>query len=327
MDKQFRLWGLVCALAASSATLAQSNAAAVYPVRAIHWIVPGAPGSPPDIIARIVGESLAAKLGQPVIVENRPGASGTIALAAVAKSAPDGYTLAMFSVPQMVAPSLTPALGYDTARDFASVIQLVQTRHLLLVRADSPIRSFGELVSFAKANPGRMTFASAGNGGLPHLAGELLRQRAGIDIRHIPYKSGPFAVTALLAGEVDMLFITHSTAAVHLKSGKLRALVTLAPARLPGYPEVPTVAEVGFPSLEMADWFGIAVPAGTPKSIVDRLSVAAREAVASGEAGGRLSGAGMTPVLDSSPDQFAALVRSELLRWAALVREAGIHAD
>jgi tripartite-type tricarboxylate transporter receptor subunit TctC len=262
-----------------------------------------------------------------VIVENRPGVSGTIALAAVAKSAPDGYTLGMFSMPQMVAPSLVPALAYDTARDFIPVTQLVQTWHLLAVPADSPFRSLGELISFAKANPGRLTFASAGSGGIPHLASEQLGRRAGIDIRHIPYKSMPFAVTGLLGGEVDMVFATSSSISAHLKSGKLRALVTLAPARLPGYPEVPTIAEAGLPSLEMSDWFGIAVPAGTPKDIVDRLSSAAHDALANGDAGGRLTAAGMFLVLDSGPDKFGSLVRSELQRWAALVREAGIHAD
>ena len=327
MVSRFRILGLACALTAAGVAQAQSSGAAVYPARPIHWILPGAPGSPPDVAARIVGERLAAELGQPVIVENRPGASGTIALAAVAKSAPDGYTLGMLTVPQIVAPSMFPVLPYDTQHDFVPVTQFVRTRFLLAVRADSPFRSLGELISFAKGSPGHLTFASVGNGSVPHLAGELLRLEAGIDIRHIPYKSGPFAFTALLGGQVDMVFAPPSTLSVHIKSGKLRALVTLAPLRLPEYPDVPTIAEAGFPGLEMGDWFSIVAPAGTPPAIVDRLSGAAHKALAQGGASERLASAGFAPVLDSSPDRFALVIQSELKRWATVVREAGIHAD
>ena len=323
----FRILGFACAVLVGTATQAQSNGAAAYPAHPIHWILPGAPGSPPDVAARIVGEGLARELGQPVIVENRPGASGTIALAAVAKSAPDGYTLGMLSVPLVVAPSVFPALAYDTERDVVPVTQFAQTRYLLAVRSDSQIHTVEELVAMAKANPGRLTFSSAGNGTVPHLAGELLRLRAGIDIRHIPYKSGPFALTALLGSQVDMLFSTPSSLSAHLKSGKLRALATPAPSRLPGYPEVPTTAEAGFPGIELSDWFGIATPAGTPRAVVDRLSAAVRKVLAQSETSERLTSAGFAPVLDSGPDRFALVVQSELQRWATVVREAGIHAD
>jgi tripartite-type tricarboxylate transporter receptor subunit TctC len=328
MVNRFRILGFACGLLLAGATQAQSNgASAAYPTRPIHWILPGAPGSPPDVAARIVGEGLARELGQPVIVENRPGASGTIALAAVAKSAPDGYTLGMLSAPQMVAPSIFPALPYDTLHDFVPVTQFVQTRFLLAVRADSPVHTVAELVAAAKANPGRLTFASVGNGSVPHLAGELLRLRANIDMRHIPYKSGPFALTALLGGQVDMVFAPPSTLSVHTKSGKLRALATLAPSRLAEYPDVPTMAQAGFPGIEMGDWFSIAAPAGTPRDVVDRLSDAVRKVLASGGASERLASAGFAPVLDSGPDRFALVVQSELQRWATVVRAAGIHAD
>ena len=328
MVNRFRILGLAFALMVASATQAQSNGASVaYPARPIHWILPGAPGSPPDVAARILGEGLARELGQPVIVENRPGASGTIALGAVAKSAPDGYTLGLFSVPLMAAPSIFPALPYDTLHDFVPVTQFVQTRFLLAVRAEAPLHSVAELVATAKANPGRLTFSSPGSGSVPHLAAELLRLRAGIDIRHIPYKSGPFALTALLGGQVDMVFAPPSTLSAHIKSGKLRALATLAPSRLAGYSDVPTMAQAGFPGIEMGDWFSIAAPAGTPRSIVDRLSAAVRKVLAKSEASERLTVAGFGPVLDSSPDRLAMLVQSELKRWATVVREAGIHAD
>lgn len=327
MANKFRVLGLACALMAAGATQAQPDGAAAYPGHAIHWVLPGAPGSPPDVAARTVGERLAATLGQPVVVDNHPGASGTIALAAVAKSAPDGYTLGMFSMPQMVAPSVLPSLAYDTLRDFVPVTQFVETRFLLAVRADSAIRSVADLVAAAKANPGRLTFSSPGNGSASHLAGELLNQHAGIRIRHIPYKSGPFALTALLGGQVDMDISTPSSLSAHLRSGKLRALAALNSSRLPEYPDVPTMAQAGFPGIEMHDWFGIAVPAGTPKSVVDRLSAAAHQVMAQDDVSGRLKALGFVPVLDSSPDRFARLVRSELQRWAEVVHEAGIRAD
>jgi tripartite-type tricarboxylate transporter receptor subunit TctC len=328
MVNRFRILGLACALLVAGASQAQSNGMqAAYPAHPIHWILPGAPGSPPDVAVRILSEGLAAELGQPVIIENRPGASGTIALAAVAKSAPDGYTLGFLSVPLMAAPSFFPTLPYDTLHDFVPVAQLVRTRFLLAVRADSPFRSLGGLISFAKAHPGRLTFASVGNGSVPHLAGELLRLRAGIDIRHIPYKSGPFAFTALLGGQVDMVFSPPSTLSAHIKSGKLRALVTLAPSRLPEYPDVPTIAQAGFPGMEMGDWFNMVAPAGTPQNVVDRLSAAVHKVLDRSEASGRLAAAGFAPVVDAGPDKLAALVESELKHWAAVVREAGIHGD
>jgi tripartite-type tricarboxylate transporter receptor subunit TctC len=325
MTNELRMLGLALALLAAGATQAQSNGAA-YPARPIHWILPGAPGSTPDVAARIVGEGLAVELGQPVIIENRPGASGTIALAAVARSPADGHTLGMLAMPLAVAPSLYPTLPYDTLHDFVPVTQFAQAQYLLAMRSESPVHSFAELLAAAKANPGRLTFG-ASNGTVPHLAGELLRLQADIDIRHIPYKSGPFALTGLLGGQVDIYFGTSSSLSPHLKSGKLQALATLAPSRLPGYPDVPTMREAGLPGIEMSEWFSIAAPAGTPRGIVDRLSAAAHKVLGQGETSGRLTAAGFTPVLDSGPERSALVVQSELKRWASVVREAGIRAD
>lgn len=323
-----RILALACALLAAGATRAQSNeASAAYPAHPIHWILPGAPGSPPDVAARIVGDGLAKELRQPVIVENHPGASGTIALGAVAKSAPDGCTLGMLSMPLLIAPSIYPALAYDMERDLVPVVEFVRFRFLLAVRSEGPIQSVADLIAAAKANPGRLTFASASNGTVPHLAGELLRRRAGIDIRHIPYKSGPFALNALLGGQVDMLFAPPSTLSAHLRAGKLRALATLAPSRLPEYPDVPTMAQAGVPGIEMGDWFGIVVPAGTPKGIVGEISAAVHRSLARTGVRERLTAAGYGPVLDSSPERFASFVRSESERWSAFVHEAGIRAD
>jgi len=206
-------------------------------------------------------------------------------------------------------------------------VQFVQFRFLLAVRSDGPIHSIANLIAAAKANPGRLTFASASNGTVPHLAGELLRIRAGIDIRHIPYKSGPFALTALLGGQVDMLFAPPSTLSAHLSSGKLRPLATLASSRLPEYPDVPTMAQAGLPGIEMGDWFGLVVPAGTPKHVISEIAAAVHKTLERSQVSERLSAAGYSPVLGSSPDRFAAFVRSESTRWTAFVHETGIRAD
>ena len=330
METRFRFLGLVCALTVApwGSGLAQpAGAPQAYPAHALRWILPGAPGSPPDVAARIVGERLALALGQPVIMDNRPGASGTIALTAVAKAAPDGYTFGMLSMPQVVAPTLYPQLPYDTDHDLAPIAQLVWNSNLLVVRSGIPVRSVNELIAAAKAKPGQFTFASVGNGSLPHIAGELFRMRAGIDIRHIPFKSGPPAFVALMGNQVDMFISSASTVSAGIQSGKLRALATPSPSRLSGYPEVPTMNEAGFPGIEMRDWFAMTAAAGVPGNIIGRMAAEIRKAIAFPEVSARLAAIGMEPVLDSTPEQARALVRSELQRWAAVVREAGIRAD
>jgi tripartite-type tricarboxylate transporter receptor subunit TctC len=330
MRTGFRYLVLACALTVApwGSPLAQPpGAPQAYPARALHWILPGAPGSSPDVAARIVGAPLAVALGQPVIVDNRPGATGTIALATVAKAAPDGYTFGMISMPQAAAPVLYPQLPYDTDRDFAPVVQLVWNSSLLVVRSGIPARSVKELIAAARANPGQFTFASVGNGSLPHIAGELFRLRAGIDIRHIPFKSAQPAIAALMGDQADMVVLGAVTVSAGIQSGKLRALATVSPSRLAGYPDVPTMAEAGFKGFEMRDWFAMTAPAGVPGNILDRMAAEVRKAIALPEVGARLAAIGMEPVLDSTPEQARALVRSELQHWATVVREAGIHAD
>jgi tripartite-type tricarboxylate transporter receptor subunit TctC len=330
MNNAFRALGLACALAIASWGAAQaqtSGPSSGYPDRAIHWILPGAPGSPPDLAARIVSERLATALGQPVVVENHPGASGTIALAAVARSAADGYTFGILSLPQIVAPAVLARVPYDTERDLRPVAQLVWVSNVLVVRSGMPARSVAELVAAAKAKPGEFTFASVGNGSLPHLAGELFRERAGIDIRHIPFKSGPYATAAIMGGQVDLYFGAPSNFAAGIRSGKVRALATPAHSRLERFPEVPTIAEAGFEGFEMRDWFVMAAPAGVPGTIIDRMAAEVRKIIAAPEVSRRLTSLSMEPVPDSTPEKARALVHSELQRWTAFVRAAGIHAD
>jgi tripartite-type tricarboxylate transporter receptor subunit TctC len=317
----------VFALSALLTMCPASADAPTYPAKPIRVIVNSSPGSPPDIVARIVGERLGPTLGQPVVVENRPGGIGTIALAAVARAEPDGHTLGTISPPHTIAPSLLTQMPYDTVRDLAPVRQINRASYLLLVRSGSPVRSLPELVAAAKAQPGRLTYASAGNGTPPHLAAELFKLHAAIDLSHVPYKGGAAAMAALLGEQVELAFATTSTIGPYLRSGKLRALATTGPARMPGFPDVPTLAELGYNGFDVRDWQGLVVPAKTPKPVIDRLAAEVARVLEQPETRERLLGIGMEPVADSGPEAFGALIQAELARWAKVVREAGIRAD
>lgn len=304
---------------------AQSTSA--YPSKPIHVIVHSPSGGAPDVVARIIGERLALVLGQPIVIENRPGGSGTIALAAVAKAEPDGYTLGTMSPPQVVAPSLVPQLPYDTARDLAPVRQTTRASMILVVRTGSPLRSIPELVAAAKAQPGRLTYASAGNGTPQHLAAEVLRRDAGVNIHHVPYKGGSAAVAALLGEQVDLLFTSAVTVGAHIHASKLRPLATTGPSRIAAFPDVPTLAQLGFIGFDVRDWQGFVAPSHTPKPIIERIATEVAKVLARPEVVERLAGIGVESVADSDPALFGALIRTELDRWAKVVREAGIRAD
>ncbi len=307
-----------CAVAAGSDT---------YPTKPIRLIVATVPGSPPDVVARIISDRLAAGLGQPVIIENRPGAIGTIGLSAVARSSPDGYTIGMLSMPWIVAPSLLPQMPYDTLRDLVPINQLIWQSSLLTVRNGAPWQSLAELVAAAKAKPGRLTYASAGNGTPAHLAGELFKRHAGVDLYHVPFKGGPAAFTAFVGEQVDLYFGVQSTVAGPIKAGKIRALATVAPSRLAMFPDVPTMTELGFAGFALRDWYGVIAPAGTAKEIIARLADELGKLLAQPEVQERFAALGMEPVLDSNPEAFGALIRSEIAKWMKVVREAGIRAD
>lgn len=309
------------------AALATNAFAQPYPNRPIRLIAPSAPGSPPDVVARILADRLTARLGQPLIVENRPGAIGTVGLAAVAKAASDGYTLGMIALPFVVAPSLISRLPYDTVRDLAPIGQAVWSSNMLVVRNESPWYSLGDLVAAAKAHPGRLTFASGGNATPAHLAGESFRLRASIDLTHVPFKGTVPGVTALLGEQVDMMFATTGVVAGHLKSGRLRALAAVSPSRLSAYPDVPTMSELGFARFDVRDWNGIVAPAATPKEIVTKLAVEIHGAISEPQVSERIIAAMFEPAYDSGPEQFGMLIRSELEKWSKVVREAGLRAD
>ena len=308
-------------------THAAAQSISTYPTKPIRLIVQSPPGAAPDVVARIIGERLAPALGQPIVVENRTGASGTIALAAVAKAGADGYTLGAMSPLQTVAPSLLPQVPYDTARDLAPVRQTTQASLLLVVRSGSSLRALPELVAAAKAQPGRLTYASGGNGTPLHLAAEVFKLRAGVDIYHVPYKGAVAAVAALLGEQVDLVITTAVTVGAPIRSGRLRAIATTGPVRMADFPEVPTLAGLGLTGFDVRDWQGVVAPAKTPRPVIDRLAAELAKVLEQPEIKQRLAGIGMEPVADSSPKAFGALIQSELARWAKVVREAGIRVD
>jgi tripartite-type tricarboxylate transporter receptor subunit TctC len=310
------------------ATLVLANVEApAYPVKPIRLLVSGAPGTPPDTLARIVAEPLTAALGKAVLVENRPGASGIVAMSTLAKAAPDGYTLATIGLPQIVAPGLMPEMPYDTVRDFAPVIQLTWSANVLVVHEASPLKSVPEFVARAKARPAALTYASGGNGTPSHLALELLKRQAGIDVRHVPYKGIPAGLAAVMGEQVDIAFAGVATALPLIRSGRLRALATAGAQRLPALADVPTIAEVGYPGYQQNEWYGVVAPAATPPEVIARLAAELARIIAQPEVQARLTHLGLYPVESSGPEALGALIRAELPRWKEIVREAGIKAE
>jgi tripartite-type tricarboxylate transporter receptor subunit TctC len=298
-----------------------------YPSKPIRIIATAPPGSPPDVIARLVGERLGAALGQPVVVENKPGAVGTIGLQAVARAPADGYTFGVLAMPALLAPSLLPSMPYDLQKDLAPVGQVVWASNVLVVHSASKLRTLADVVKTGQDKPNELTYASGGNGTPAHLAAALLALRSGMQLRHVPYRGAPEGVAAVMAGQVDMMFAATGAALPHVKSGKLRALATSAPTRLASAPEIPTVAELGFEGFDIRDWQGIVAPAGTPETIVHRVAAELRLLAAQPEVKARLSAIGMDAVEQGGPEAFGSLIKTEAARWSRVVREAGIRGE
>jgi len=308
------------------ALLAAANAAAQpFAHRPVRLLTGAPPGTPGDVVARIVAEPLAARLGQPVIVENRPGAINTLALAAVARAEPDGHTLGVLGMPSTVAPSLLASMPYDTARDLAPVRQLSWVSNVLVVRPSSQWRSVAELVAAAKARPRELAYASGGNGTPAHLAAALFSQRAGLELRHVPYKGVVAGVAAVMGEQVDLMIAVAPAALANIRAGKLRALATPAPARLAALPEVPTLAELGY-AVDVRDWHGVVAPRGTPRPVIERLENTLVAVLALPDVKERLARVGLEPA-ESSADAFASHIRAEVLKWARVVSDAGIKPD
>lgn len=318
---------LVAALLTPVAGAAETPVPADYPNKPIRIVAPTPPGSPPDVIARLIGERLGAAFGQPIVVENKPGAVGTIGLQVVARAPADGYTFGVLAMPFVLGPSLLPSMPYDQQKDLAPVSHLVWASNILVVHAASNLRSLSDVVKTGKTKPGELTYASGGNGTPAHLAAALFAQRSGVQMRHVPYRGAAEGVAAVLAGQVDMMFAASGAALPQVRSGKLRALAIAAPARHPSAPEVPTVAEQGFEGFDIRDWQGIVAPAGTPATIVRKVATEVSRIAALPEVRERLSAMGMDVVEQGSPDAFGTLINTESTRWNRVVREAGIRAE
>ena len=316
------LSSLLLVVAAASA-LAQGN----YPDRPVRIIVPFPAGGPADALARIVGEWLAQSLGKPFVIENKAGAGGNIGMEQGARAAPDGYTLTLAPVGNLtVAPALYAKLPYDPVKDFAPITVLAVVPNVLIVHPSVPAKTVAELVALAKAKPGSLNYASPGNGSIPHLAAELFKRVAGVDVVHVPFNGVAPATNAVLSGEVQMFFAQSSSALPQWRAGKVVALGVATRKRLASAPELPTIAEQGFPDFEATSWYGLVAPAGTPSSIVERLHGEIVRALALPEVRERIAGLGAETV-GNSPSEFAAMQKAEAARWIKIAREANIHAD
>jgi tripartite-type tricarboxylate transporter receptor subunit TctC len=314
-------------LAPILALLATAAAAQPYPSKPIRIIVPFAPGGNVDITARLVAPGLTEALGQPVVVENKPGAGGTIGADFVAKSPPDGYTLLMGSNSTFsVAPSLYPRNPYHPVRDFAPVIIIASAPFVLVVNPSSPSTSPRALVARSKVSPGKLTMSSAGTGSSNHLVGELFQEISGASFTHVPYKGSGQALTDLMGGQVDLHFDQITSAASHIQAGKLRALMVTAPQRVAILPDVPTAAETGYPSFEATNVTGLIAPAGTPREIVDKLNAATQKVVSQDAVKEKFEQLGASAV-GGTPEQFATYIRDDLSKWVRIVKDANVKVE
>jgi tripartite-type tricarboxylate transporter receptor subunit TctC len=322
VEKLFKAVCLSLAVAlAPGAALAQA-----WPTKPIRIIVPFTPGSGTDIIARAISDRLAANLGQPVIVENRAGAGGTIGAAAVAKSDPDGYTILVQSSSHTVNPFTFQTLPYDTQKEFSGVTPLAVLPNVLIISPTKGIKSVQELVAAAKAKPGSINYASAGSGSATHLNAEKFRLGAGFDGVHVPFKGSPEAITEVMTGRVDYYFSPVVSALPQIKDGKLLALAVGSPTRSSVLPDVPTTVEAGVPNSEYTFWVGMLVPAKTPREIVKKLHDEVQKAIASPEVKERFAKLGAEP-MPMSPEQFDAFIRDEMVANEKLIKAAGIKAN
>jgi tripartite-type tricarboxylate transporter receptor subunit TctC len=304
-----------------------SASAQQYPNRPIRFVVPFAPGGSTDTLARTIGQKLTEALQQQVVVDNRSGANGNIGMEIVAHAAPDGYTILLGYIANLgIGPGLYAKLPFDPVRDYAPITQLASSPNILAVHPSLPVKSFQELIAYAKTNPKKLNFASSGVGSIGHLTGELLNRSAGVDMVHVPYKGSGQAVIDLLGGQVQMMFSGMSSVMQHIKAGKLRALAVTGAQRSPAVPEVPTIAESGFPGFEATAWYGVLATARTPKTIVNRLHDEIVRALALPDVKERLNNVGFE-LVGGTPDEFAAFIKSEIAKWTRVVRDAHISAE
>ncbi|HEY5217611.1 MAG TPA: tripartite tricarboxylate transporter substrate binding protein [Pseudolabrys sp.] len=297
-----------------------------FPTRPIRLIVPFPPGGPNDIIARVVGKRMSELLKQPVLIDNRGGQGGVLGTDTVAKAAPDGYTIAIASAGALAISPSMEKVPYDTLKNLQPITLVAKVPEMLVVATSVPAKDMKELIALAKAQPGKLNFASSGPGSLPHLAGELLKLTAHIDIVHVPYRGAAPAVNDLLGQQVQMVFLDLPVLLPQVKAGKLRPIAIGSPERAPTAMEVPTTIEVGMPDLQTENWYGMVAPAGTPAAVVATLNKAAVEAMRDPEVKDKLASQGATLVGDT-PEQFRAFIDSEIKKWAKVITDAGVKTE
>ena len=310
----------------AGAVVGSAPVQAQYPTKSLRLIVPYPPGGGTDTLGRVFGQKLSEVLGQQVVMDNRPGGGANIGAEIAAKSPPDGYTLLMSTIAHASAVSLYSKLGYDLIRDFAPVTLLATTPHIVVVHPSVPVKSMKELIALAKARPEQLVYSSSGSGTPAHLAAELFNSMAGVKMLHVPYKGGGPSVIALLGGQVSLSFATTPSVLPHVKSGKVRGLAVTTAQRSSSMPSLPTVSEAGVPGYDVGSWYGLLVPAGTPKEIMARLNTETARLLKLPDVKERLDAAGFEALV-STPEQYAAFNRSEIEKWTKVVKASGARAD
>lgn len=322
--------GALGVLAALSAGLAQAQTGAnpaAYPDKPIRMIVPNPAGGGVDIIARLVGQHLGERLRQPIVVDNRPGAGGTIGLGALSKSPADGYTLGMgVTATLAIAPALYRKLAYDPQKDFEPIVLIAKVPLILAVHPSLPAKSVRDLIGLARQRPGQVGYSSGGNGTPPHLAAELFKAIAKVDMLHVPYKGGPPAINALIAGEVSLMFANALPALPHIKTGRIRALAVTSERRSSAFPELPSVSEAGLPDYSAVQWYGVVAPAGTPQTIVNRVNGEIRQVLRNDKVKAPLLAEG-AELADGTPEQFRDFIRQEASKWSIAAKQSGAQLD
>lgn len=320
----FLVRGLVLAAWAGGATVASAQ---TFPNKPIRFIAPFAAGGPADTIARVVAEKMQANIGQPVVIDNRAGAGGAVGTRAVAQADPDGYTIGISTAGALaISVSMQEAIGYDPRKDLRALTLATSVPELLVVGTAVPAKTLPELIALAKAKPNTLNFASSGPGSMPHLAGELLKQYGKIEMTHVPYRGAAPAVNDLLSGQVDLMFMDIAVLLPHVQAGTMRAVAIGSAKRSPSLPDLPTTAELGLPQVVADNWYGIVAPPATPQPIVDRLHAILVEALNAPETKEKLGLQGAI-VVANKPDEFAAYIRSEIDKWAEVVKSAGVKAN
>jgi tripartite-type tricarboxylate transporter receptor subunit TctC len=326
--RTFRWWKAAAFVLAGAWTLCTHEAAfaQAYPFKPVRIVVAQAPGGASDLLIRSIAQRLGDALGQQFIIDNRPGAGGNIGAEVAARAAPDGYTLFMVSAPHAIAPSLYRKLNYDLERDFAPVTLLGSEPLAVVIHPSLPVKSLRDFVAFLKKRPGEVSYGSTGNGAVNHLATELFKTRAGVDLVHIPYKGSQLAIPDVLTGVVPVLFANVSPLQPHIKSGRLRPLGVTSKARARTLPDVPTIAESGYPGYEAVNWFGLVAPARTPDEAIRRLNAALRDALAAPEIRGFYESRS-AEVATSTPEEMRSFLRGEIAKWAEVVKASGARID